>query len=493
MKKIYSLFIFAPILFYSQNKKIEIDPTFAVNGIYTEVTAKDNDDAISKVLPDGKILFYRSDNAVMGQSGEIISRFLSNGQIDVTFGNNGSVRTSDIFQSTNSTYILFANDGSIYLSIYLPDNNNSLIAKLTPNGLIDTGFATNGKLTIPGAVIQGNDYYSENKSQLSNGNILFGYIKPSDADKYNFICLSNNGTIVTDFGTNGILSFNKKSISNVRAVENKFYVTTEEYVPPTANIVQTKRYNNDASLDSSFQPINFYEEFEGTSHIIHPDNENNVYTITNYFNENTTVISSEIKKYNSNGILISNFGNSGTITNSNFGFINIIFDNNDNPLFSGTKSYGSELFNPLMVKYTKDGTLDTTFNQTGIYEELNSSLAYFTHLSYTPLAANQIITSGVSDNQYSKFISKYKLTDVLSTNENTLSPLTIYPNPVRDKFTIQNSSKQKIQSVKVFSTDGKLLLQSNSEKNNIEKLSQGLYIVEIKTDTNLYKKKIIKK
>ena len=86
------------------------------------------------------------------------------------------------------------------------------------------------------------------------------------------------------------------------------------------------------------------------------------------------------------------------------------------------------------------------------------------------------------------------LTDAqLATAENSAKArITVYPNPVSSEFTI--STSEKIISVELFDVLGRKLLDlQNTKTNNIEQLGMGVYFVKIKTDTNMYIEKLIKK
>jgi Secretion system C-terminal sorting domain/Copper type II ascorbate-dependent monooxygenase, N-terminal domain/Copper type II ascorbate-dependent monooxygenase, C-terminal domain len=67
----------------------------------------------------------------------------------------------------------------------------------------------------------------------------------------------------------------------------------------------------------------------------------------------------------------------------------------------------------------------------------------------------------------------------------------IYPNPVNDFLTIE--LEEEINSVKIISLDGRILLNKFSEnKIDVSTLSAGIYFVEIKTERSSYRKKIVK-
>lgn len=79
----------------------------------------------------------------------------------------------------------------------------------------------------------------------------------------------------------------------------------------------------------------------------------------------------------------------------------------------------------------------------------------------------------------------------LRTEHLRKEPLIIYPNPTNSNIFINTPNQFK--EVKVYSTNGILLIQSNSKKLNISNLSDGIYILEIASDNKSIKRKILKK
>ena len=76
---------------------------------------------------------------------------------------------------------------------------------------------------------------------------------------------------------------------------------------------------------------------------------------------------------------------------------------------------------------------------------------------------------------------------------NSLDKVSIYPNPTSDvlNFKVDN---QQIKEVKIYNLMGKEVFKTFEKENiNISQLSSGMYLVHIKTETNTFTKKIIKK
>ncbi|ANF50054.1 hypothetical protein A0O34_05725 [Chryseobacterium glaciei] len=84
-------------------------------------------------------------------------------------------------------------------------------------------------------------------------------------------------------------------------------------------------------------------------------------------------------------------------------------------------------------------------------------------------------------------------TDVKNTN--SIANIQVYPNPITDVFSIKTKGDDKIETIKIFDTSGKLVkdIVFNNNKINIADLSSGLYFLKIKTNKGDFFTKIIKK
>ncbi|RZJ64975.1 MAG: T9SS type A sorting domain-containing protein [Flavobacterium sp.] len=84
---------------------------------------------------------------------------------------------------------------------------------------------------------------------------------------------------------------------------------------------------------------------------------------------------------------------------------------------------------------------------------------------------------------------------VLSNSDFAFSQIQYYPNPVADKFTINNS--QEISSVEVYSLQGQLISKSGISANTAEidfsPLSSGIYIVKVMSGTSVKNIRVSKK
>jgi len=100
-------------------------------------------------LRSAESLAIQSDGKILARYGFSVARFKSNGTLDKSFGVNGIVSTS--FEGYNIGSVLTLQpDGKIILGGSTIDNNdffNNCLARFTANGIPDSSFGVNGKVT----------------------------------------------------------------------------------------------------------------------------------------------------------------------------------------------------------------------------------------------------------------------------------------------------------------------------------------------------------
>lgn len=100
-----------------------------------------------------------------------------------------------------------------------------------------------------------------------------------------------------------------------------------------------------------------------------------------------------------------------------------------------------------------------------------------------------IVTNGVGDQAYYEY-------GTLSTKD-TLSSLphkeiALYPNPVKEGY-IYLKNAERIEWTKLYNTEGKLILQNNSDTRiDVSSLPQGGYFMEVKSQAGISRHKFIK-
>jgi hypothetical protein len=180
----------------------------------------------------------------------------------------------------------------------------------------------------------------------------------------------------------------------------------------------------------------------------------------------------------------------GTIVTSFDAYGTLVMNDIGNGIFNDTASrlktvqnislnYGV-LTNVGTITQTTYSYFNTTFNSSNSLILRNVT----TVVSVPLLGINQTVTQTERFNTMN-----------LSVNEPTLvlKQIQITPNPAEDVLHI--TSKEKIESVRISDSNGRLIINSNYTENflNVSYLEKGIYFAAIKTDKGTIVKKFIKK
>ncbi|MCH7524026.1 MAG: T9SS type A sorting domain-containing protein [Bacteroidetes bacterium] len=85
----------------------------------------------------------------------------------------------------------------------------------------------------------------------------------------------------------------------------------------------------------------------------------------------------------------------------------------------------------------------------------------------------------------------YDLSALLSSDNFVLSQFNIYPNPVKEQFTIQLKQGLELQNVNIYNSLGQLINSTTKRIVGTKGLSSGLYYVEVVTNQRKATKKIV--
>ena len=186
-----------------------LDSSFAGDGIagfasMNEASAKDGDMAIQQ---DGRILLCGS--SMDDNENFSVIRLNPNGTVDSTFGNAGVVKTD----MTSGTYdydiarsVLVQTDGKI-LAVgtgkSFSSKENYAIARLHPDGNLDSSFGIDGKLVFQ---IEEEPSHASDAALEADGKILIaGWFGDDYEWRIGLVRLNTNGGVDSTFGTNGIV------------------------------------------------------------------------------------------------------------------------------------------------------------------------------------------------------------------------------------------------------------------------------------------------
>jgi uncharacterized delta-60 repeat protein len=176
----------------------DYDTTFGSLGIASDGIANHYPEGIA-LQPDGKIL-VTGFRYVSGKKRLFLRRYLSNGQVDTSFGNNGSA-ISNALLSTEANYVgqkivVQANGRIAVLGI---GNNIPSIWRFTSSGTSDSSIGYGGMKQL-------NGYHPSYTTQIATySNIHYVGLKRSDLTSGAVIKFNSSGTRDMAFGTSGEL------------------------------------------------------------------------------------------------------------------------------------------------------------------------------------------------------------------------------------------------------------------------------------------------
>ncbi|MEX2168718.1 MAG: choice-of-anchor Q domain-containing protein [Pirellulales bacterium] len=232
-----------------------LDTSFDGDGVITADFggARDAGHAVA-IQADGKIIVVgRSGN---GSSGNFaLARFLSDGQLDASFGVGGKV-TTDFFGEEDSAYdVALQSDGRIVVvgDSRLGGNADFAAARYNTNGSLDTSFDGDGKVRTG---VAGADF--GRSVAIHDGRIVVAGLANSGSNwDFGLVRYNANGSLDTSFAGDGIQTTALGSASDqgysvaVRA-DGKIFVAGES-VDGSGNVhFALARYNSNGALDTSW-------------------------------------------------------------------------------------------------------------------------------------------------------------------------------------------------------------------------------------------------
>lgn len=255
MRTFFSFLFVAFLCFSLVAQNSDLDPTFNFTGILTGNPGNSNDQQVKLLRrPDGRLLvvgnsYYSNRFPEKGYLTAVGAQWLPEGTPDNTFGLEGQFRIED--KNMQVTDAILADDGSLYMVgvhyIVLPQLYELFVAKIKPDGALDTGFGDMGVFTW-GI----NDVYvrSYTVALQSDGQVIVGgsCTNTDLSDRYGFLLkLSPEGIPDSSFGDNGTLFlYNMLSITCIGIGESDKIYAGNGF---GHTIIRLK---SDGGVDSSF-------------------------------------------------------------------------------------------------------------------------------------------------------------------------------------------------------------------------------------------------
>lgn len=526
----HKLLFLASLLFICQvalSQNYQLDSTFGVDGKVVNVNVGGSQ--VTQLQSNGKIVccFLSS----FSTSGNVhLTRFNSNGSLDTSFGINGFVDLILFSEIGGFKMMKIQNDDKIIVTGNLENNGiqDFATARFNADGTIDTNFGTNGiAVTDFGTLSSGLSTAIEIQN---NGSILVGgYISQNSLD-IAIVRYFTNGTIDTNFGTNGkfIYNFGTTTIPFTSGMSSDEIIDIKVNSVGKIIICALTDANESSSIDGNFGFIclnsngsldtTFGSNGQKIVDLGGQDYITNIKLTTNdkiiatgqygYSTGNDYYTKIAIIKLLENGEFDINFGNNGIVlankdASSLIDFSRDLYLQTDGKIvcFGGTLDISKTVLDFLIIRFNVDGTIDNTFNSIG-YKTIG-----FNNYSVIPTSIlvqndGKILCSGGVDNN--NFVSLARLEiDNLSTDNFLKESISVYPNPVINSLNLDfNLSQNEVLNINLFDVNGRkitnLLNEKNFQGNNSlklelpETLSKGIYFLNISNGKYSSNIKIVK-
>ena len=177
--------------------------------------------------------------------------------------------------------------------------------------------------------------------------------------------------------------------------------------------------------------------------------------------------------------------------------------------FAGQKVSMSSNGNVVAVSFNGNYSIGNNVGQVRIYKNVSGTWTqigsnlngessqdrFGTALSLSSDASTVAIGTPFNDTNGadSGHVKVYDLSATLATYDQEISQFRLYPNPSTNQFTIQLPQGLQLQKVNVYSVLGRLVISAQEKVIQTKDLSQGVYLVEVKTDKGKSTKKLIVK
>ncbi|WP_163410073.1 T9SS type A sorting domain-containing protein [Flavobacterium ajazii] len=512
---------------------LTFNPSFGPNIKYFGNLTNTSATGISSctLLPDNRIFLTGGFTTYNDVPVKGLLMLTENGEIDSSFNKNVAQSYKDNFSGSSFLRTKKNYDGKLYVAGQFSldgSGNYKTIIKLNDDGSIDTSFNFRD---------QANDFVVTDKNEIitmnygiitkynSNGVVdnsfkapNYGYpIFPRSFElldnnqilvslgEYYFYNrhlnrLNENGTLDTTFqpyvGYYGVL--NTKTLNN-----GKTYVLEEK----SSNTGQLTRYNADWTLDQSFTPIPTYGyAFLSNERIL-------------------TVAGGGTYKINdSSGKQLSAF--SLTTDLPSYSSPSFYSQNCENIIFCGAFNKVNGINKNYIVRLKVQGSTTTSapvgaitqsFSQGQMLSDLiingqnikwydsqsqcaSNALNGKTKQGNTPLPDTTLLIDGITyyaSQTINGFESNFRLPvkvslTSLGINKLELKNLKLYPNPIKDKLTISNSSN--IEKVEIYNLLGQKIFENNFNINEINidftNYNQNIYLIKIFSEGKIQTSKI---
>jgi len=490
-----------------------LDSTFGISGKITSNYFSTQMIFDTATQPDGKIVAVGA--ATVGSSNNntfYAVRFNANGAIDTTFGSNGyfNLDMSGLGYNNFARTVELQPDGKIILGGAVAqfingDNYYFGVLRLNANGTIDNTFGNQGKSIFSMSSSSSTSNQIKDIALQADGKIIVaGTYYNSPSTDFAVARLNTDGSLDSDFSNDGkvLIGFTYNSTVNYDEAHRIKILSDSRILiggETSFNDSAWCMLQPDGSLDSSFgtggkKTFATDNNFDfGTVYFL-PDNS---VLLGGYYSGNSD--DAALYKISLDGTLDTTFGNSGKAivdvdnSSSDGGIVDLDIDNTGKIYAVGkTLTGGTSYF--YLLNFNSNGTLNTNFSYDGkVLVNFGANSNYGNSVSVQP--NGKVLLAGYYNYPYTGSLARFNNQPYLSTTEIAeKNTFTLYPNPTADFFMISKSEiSNKNQKVEIADEAGRIIktvfINADNPKVEVSDLKTGVYYVHLNKVT---KKLIIK-
>ena len=445
-----------------------LDPTFGVGGKVITSFGVDSNPMDIVMQSDGKLIVVASITPATSTAACVmLTRYLSNGNLDMTFGNSGYV-INLVGISCQPSRIALQNNGKIVVtgSTFISNSGDFdiMVLRYNTNGTLDSSFDNDGIKIVP----QNNSQTTSAILIQSNGKIIVGgrftsTTNPS-LDTFGITRFNIDGSLDTTFGSNGLVytpNIYRGGLNDLKFIENENIIAVGNLEFPYKYAIV--KYDSNGNVINSFgtqgngivqESLNQYASLR--SCVISSDN--NIYASGD--NYNGTKFNGFAVKYNSNGIIDNTFANNGVLARDFGGVltnlaIDIKIDSNNKLVIGYAYGIPTDWDFGLEV-YSLNGLLDTTFGTNGLFvTTFGYGHEYFRKMLIQP--DNKIVMTGFKGTQV---LARINNSNILNSNnfDSNDANFIVSPNPVTENSQFIFDLKTQVSAIDINVYDSKGLL-----------------------------------
>gem|GEM_PF-3504254 len=375
-----------------------LDSSFGANGKVTSNFGYANLTATASAIQnDGRIVVAGTQGVIIsGQANIVVARYNTNGNLDLTFGNNGKVNTyfdTGDYTGCVATTILIQPDKKILVGGYVyhpfvgPDY--FALVRYLPNGNLDSTFGKDGKvMDFIGPYPKENELLA--LVLLKDGKILAaGYSDGGCLVRYN-----PSGVRDSSFVANGVLRINGGAVHGLSVqTDGKILAAGSEESFLVSRFLPNGLY--DSTFGINGKAAAKFLQGHSEAYAVNILDNGDIIASGATRNDSLQVYILALVKYKANGTIDSSFGINGqALTKAGGQYIsltsgNVLIQNDKKIVVAGNII----LQNFMVWRFTSNGTTDSTFGDNGRAETNFGSTS--NSYSIALLRDGKIIAAGI--------------------------------------------------------------------------------------------------